>query len=186
MIKILLLFVPMAWSAVSVDLAQQSSQVEFLAVVKPGGIKINGTGGKLGGNLEIDKNQIKGRIAVNLNDLTTGIDRRDKDMKEKYLETAKFSDAWLEIDKIDLPEDFLTNKKNYSDVPFSGKLSLHGVEKPVSGTADVDTSKDAPSVATEFKISIAAFNIQEPKFMGIKVADEVTVKTRMNLNLVKQ
>lgn len=186
MFKIILLLIPMSWAAVQVDLAQQKSDVEFFAIGKPSLLKINGTGGKLIGNLELDKNQVKGRLKVNLDDFTTGIDLRDRHMKEKYLETAKYSEAWIEVDKIDLPENFLTVKKVYSAVPFQGKLSLHGVEKPIKGTADVDTSKDSPSISTEFKVLVSDFKIDIPTYLGIKVADEVTIKTRMNLNLVKQ
>jgi polyisoprenoid-binding protein YceI len=187
MFKIILLLIPMSWAAVQqVDLSQQKSDVEFFAVGKPSLLKINGTGGKLIGNLELEKNQIKGRLKVKLDEFTTGIDLRDRHMKEKYLETAKFSEAWIEVEKIDLPEDFLSVKKVYSAVPFQGKLSLHGVEKSIKGTADVDTSKDGPSVSTEFKVLVSDFKIDIPTYLGIKVADEVTIKTRMNLNLVKQ
>ncbi|OYZ23553.1 MAG: hypothetical protein B7Y39_04400 [Bdellovibrio sp. 28-41-41] len=189
MVKVILLFISMSWmswATIQVDLAQQKSEVEFFAVGKPSLIKINGTGGKLTGSLELDKNQIKGRIKVKLDELTTGIDRRDQHMKEKYLETTKFSEAWIEIEKIELPEDFLKVKKVYSAVPFQGKLSLHGEEKPVKGTADVDTTKASPSVSTEFKVLVSDFKIDIPTYLGIKVADEVTIKTRMDLNLTKQ
>lgn len=186
MFKIILLLIPMSWAAVQVDLSQQKSDVEFFAVGKPSLLKINGTGGKLVGNLELEKNKITGRLKVKLDEFTTGIDLRDRHMKEKYLETAKFSEAWIEVEKIDLPEDFLSVKKVYSAVPFQGKLSLHGVEKPIKGTADVDTTKDAPSVSTEFKVLVSDFKIDIPTYLGIKVADEVTIKTRMNLNLVKR
>ncbi|MBK7889972.1 MAG: YceI family protein [Bdellovibrionales bacterium] len=77
-------------------------------------------------------------------------------------------------------------KKIYSAVPFQGKLSLHGVEKPITGIAEVDTTKDSPSVSTEFKVLVSDFKIDIPTYLGIKVADEVTIKTRMNLNLAKQ
>lgn len=186
MLKILLLLLPVSWSTVQVDLAKQESAVEFFAVGKPSLLRINGTGGKLIGNLELEKNQIKGRFKVNLDEFTTGIELRDRHMKEKYLETAKYSEAWIEIEKIELPEDFLNVKKVYSAVPFQGRMSLHGVEKPIKGVADIDTTKDLPSVSTEFKVLVSDFKIDVPTYLGIKVADEVTVKTRMNLNLVKQ
>ncbi len=184
--KILLFLILTTWAAVQVDLAKQTSEVEFFAVGKPSLLKINGTGGKLIGNLELDKNQIKGRFKVNLDEFTTGIALRDEHMKEKYLETKKFSEAWLEIEKIELPENFLAEKKVYSGVPFQGKLSLHGVEKSVKGTADVDTKKDIPSVSTEFKVLVSDFKIDIPSYLGIKVADEVTIKAKMNLKLAKQ
>lgn len=186
MFKLLIFLIPTTWAAVQVDLAKQTSEVEFFAVGKPSLLKINGTGGKLVGNLELDKNQIKGRFQVKLDEFTTGIAMRDQHMKEKYLETGKFSEATLELMKIDLPENFLTERKVYSGIPFEGKLNLHGVEKIIKGVAAVDTKKDNLSVSTEFKVLVSDFKIEIPSYLGIKVADEVTVKARMNLNLVKQ
>lgn len=186
MFKLLFLLIPVSFAAVKVDLSQQKSEVEFFAVGKPSFLKINGTGGKLNGKLELENNQIKGRFAVKLDDFSTGIAMRDQHMKEKYLETAKYADAWIEVEKIDLPSDFLKTKKIYSNVPFEGKMSLHGVEKPVKGIAEVDTNKDAPSVSTEFKVLVSDYQISVPTYMGIKVADEITIKTRMSLDLAKQ
>ncbi len=40
--------------------------------------------------------------------------------------------------------------------------------------------------STEFKVLVSDFKIDIPTYLGIKVADEVTIKTRMNLNLAKQ
>lgn len=186
MFKILLLMIPISFAATKVDLSRQKSEVEFFAIGKPSFLKINGTGGKLNGKLELDNNQIKGRFAVKMDDFSTGISMRDQHMKEKYLETAKFADAWIEVEKIDLPADFLKTKKVYSNVPFYGKLSLHGVEKAVKGVADVDTTKDAPTVSAEFKVLVSDYQIGIPTYMGIKVADEITIKTRMSLDLTKQ
>lgn len=180
-------FVPLsAHSTILLDLSKQTSKVEFFAVGKPSLIKINGTGGKLTGNLEIEKNQVKGQFKVNLDEFTTGIALRDQHMKEKYLEVSKFAEATFEIEKIELPEDFLSTKKIYSNVPFEGKFSLHGVEKKLKGIAEVDTRKDNPAVATEFKVLVSDYKINIPTYLGIKVADEVTVKTTVNLNFAKQ
>lgn len=187
MLKILLLLLPMSWGAVQqVDLSKQTSEVEFHAVGKPSFLKIKGTGGKLSGNFELEDNKVKGRFGVKMDAFTTGVSLRDQHMKEKYLETAKYAEAWIEIENIDLPADFLKTKKVYSNVPFQGKLSLHGVEKPVKGTAEVDTNKDTPSVSTEFKVLVSDYQIAVPTYMGIKVADEITIKTRMNLNLARE
>ena len=98
----LLLIPTLSFASVKVDLSQAPSGVEFLAVGKPSALKINGTGGKLAGTIEVDGTEIKGRILVKINDFSTGISLRDQHMKEKYLETEKFSDAWLEIKKIEL------------------------------------------------------------------------------------
>ena len=164
------------------NLSQQSSTVEFQAVGKPSMLKINGTGGKLIGNIEIELNHILGEFKVALADLTTGIELRDKHMKEKYLEVSKFPEASFTISKIALPAQFLTERKVFSAVPFEGKMKIKNTEKDIAGTADVDTTDGTQiKVSTEFKTGISQYQIDIPTNLGIKVADEVIIKTSMNL-----
>lgn len=171
-----------AFSAQKYDLAQQDTRVEFQAVGKPSMLKINGTGGKLSGNIEIESNQIKGEFKVALKDLTTGIELRDKHMKEKYFEVSKFPEASFTISKIALPTDFINQKKIFSAVPFEGKMKMKTVEKDINGLADVDSTEGSTiKVNTEYKTQISTFQMDIPSYLGIKVADEVTVKTSMNL-----
>lgn len=171
-----------AFAAQKYDLSKQETSVEFLAVGKPSMLKINGTGAKLSGQIEVSGNQISGDCTVALNQLTTGIDLRDKHMKEKYLETAKYPEATFTISKIDLPLDFVNQKKSFSAVPFEGKMKVKNVEKEVRGLADVDTSTaNLIKVSTEFKSQISSFQMDIPTYLGVKVADEVTVKTTMQL-----
>ena len=171
-----------SFAAEKYNLSQQSSTVEFQAVGKPSMLKINGTGGKLIGNIEIELNHILGEFKVVLSDLTTGIELRDKHMKEKYLEVSKFPEASFNISKIALPTNFLTERKVFSAVPFEGKMKIKNMEKDIAGTADVDTTDITQiKVSTEFKTGISQYQIDIPTYLGIKVADEVIIKTSMNL-----
>jgi polyisoprenoid-binding protein YceI len=163
------------------DLSQQNTSVEFLAVGKPSLLKINGTGGKLVGQIEIDGGKISGEFKVYLNALSTGVDLRDKHMKEKYLETGKFPEATFTISKINLPNDFVAQKKLFSKVPFEGKMKIKGSEKDIQGLADVDSSGANIVAKTEFKSQLSTFQIEIPSYLGIKLADEVTILTSMSL-----
>lgn len=73
----------------------QKSSAGFTAVGKPGFLRINGEGGKVGGELILDgtKEIVKTEIKVNVTQLNSGIDLRDQHMKEKYLETTKFPEV---------------------------------------------------------------------------------------------
>src|ERR1700743_1526023 len=65
--------------------------VTFLAVGKPSAIKINGTGEAAKGSLTLAAdNKASGVLTFNLKSLNTGIDLRDKHMKEKYLQVDQF------------------------------------------------------------------------------------------------
>jgi len=149
-------------------------KVEFLAIGNPSAIKIAGTGEGPSGKVEISGKSATGELSFQLNTLDTKIETRNKHMKEKYLQTEKFPTAMLKISKFESTQDL--SKGNYSvDVPFEGKLTLHGVERPVSGVAKLDKKDSAINLAAKFKINIKDYNVDIPSFAGIKVAEDVDV-----------
>src|SRR5438132_1100528 len=73
---------------------------------------------------------VSGAIVVDLATLQTGIGLRDRHMKEKYLEVNRsdtFTTARLEEIRIERREGGSTT--------FHGKLTLHGEQRSVTGTA---------------------------------------------------
>lgn len=164
-----------------IDLAKEDSKVEFFAVGKPSMLKINGTGGKLAGILEIENKIVKGLFKVPLQAMTTGIALRDEHMKKKYLETEKFPEATLQINELQLEKDFLKEKGSQKNVPFKGKLTIHGVEKDVDGTADIESTDGFLQVLAKTNTNITAHQIDVPSYMGIKVADQVAIQTELKV-----
>lgn len=138
------------------------SNVEWLAVGNPGFLKIKGTGGKLAGDLSEDKGKVSGKIEVVLDVFDTGIELRNKHMKEKYLETAKFPKAVLTVK--DLPS-------SQGEHDLVGDLTVKGVTKPVKGKYKVDEK----GVTSEFKISLKDYPVGVPSYLGVSVAEDVTV-----------
>ncbi len=160
----------------AIDLGQAQTSVEFLAIGKPSLLKIKGSGGKILGQVKLENGQITGRLNVSLDSISTGISLRDQHMKEKYLETGKFPEAVLEITELSLDPNFLVvGDAKKAEVPFKGKLILHGTEKLITGSSKIESLKDSLSVRANFKTSISEFNIAVPSYLGIKVADEVEI-----------
>lgn len=147
----------------------KNGQTTFEAVGKPAMIKIKGEAPAPLALIKTENNKHSLESTLDLNLLTTGIDLRDEHMKEKYLETAKFPKAKLTIDDLNLPA-------NAKDQAFKGTLSLHGKEAPVEGTFSFNEKKEA---SAEFKIKLSDFGIEIPEYMGIKVAETVTIKTQI-------
>lgn len=147
------------------------SSVEFSAVGKPGFLRINGHGAKVSGRTTLSGDSLEGTFTVKLDEFTTGIDLRDEHMKTKYLETAKYPHAVLSLV---VPAAKLATA---GDVSFKGKLTLHGVEKDISGTATLTPSSDQKTVATDaqFQIKLSEFKIDIPSYLGITVAEDVDV-----------
>lgn len=145
-----------------------ASSVGFLAVGKPGFLKIRGEGGKLVGKATITDGKLSGAFEVALGDLKTGIDLRDEHMKEKYLEVAKFPKATLTIDSLVVAN----GEKEYD---FNGKLTVKGVEKPVSGKLNLTLAADKAEGKASFKLQTGDYPIGVPSHLGVTMAESVDV-----------
>ena len=158
--------------------ANGDGTVVFLAVGQPSAIKIEGKGEGAAGELIVRKASGKflatGRLEFNLETLDTGIAMRTRHMKEKYLETGKHPKALLELDALEIPVA-LAQGAGESATNFTGKLTLHGVQKQVSGTATLKRDTTSVNAQSRFKINLEDFAIDIPKFAGVTVAREVDV-----------
>lgn len=170
-------------SSKSYDLSKQESQVEFWAVGRPSLLKINGTGGKLTGKVDFNGSQGSGEFIVPLEPITTGISLRDDHMKKKYLEIEKFPTAVLKITEIKFEKDFLKENGTQKNIPFKGKLTIHGNESDVLGFADMESTDQLISIQAKTKTNITDYKMDILSYLGIKVADEVEI--RVDLKIIK-
>ena len=159
-------------SSLNLDLGTGS--VEFHATGHPSAIKIVGKGTAPHGKMTFTSSNVAGEASFELASLDTGIETRNHHMKEKYLEVQKFPQAKLTILQLALAGPLQENQI-LDQVPFSGKLSLHGVERPISGTARLEKKGNQVSVSAQFSLKIKDFGITEPAFAGISMADDVQI-----------
>ncbi len=157
------------------DAKGQNGTVEFNAVGRPSALKIHGKGGAPSAKLQVDGKTLSGTASFKLETLDTGIKLRNEHMKAKYLEIAKFPEAVLTFQNIALPKDLKSNVV-LTDVPFTGTLRLHGVEKPVQGKTSAEKNGKKLKVDAMFDLKISDFNIPTPGFAGITMAEDVSVK----------
>ena len=155
-----------------------AGKLHFEAVGRPAMIKIKGESMAPKTVLTFNDGKTSLESHLDLNLLDTGIDLRDEHMKEKYLETKKYPKAKLVISSLKLPVDWEKNTGSVSEQEFEGTLDLHGKISPVKGTFSLNDKREA---SAEFKIKMTDFNIEIPEYLGIKVADLVTVKTQIQL-----
>jgi polyisoprenoid-binding protein YceI len=149
----------------------QDSTVRFLATGKPGFLKIDGEGAHVEGQARIAAGKVTGTFLVALDELHTGIDLRDEHMKAKYLETGKFPKAQLVLDPT--PVDLAAGKQ---ERPFTGKLTLKGVEKPVQGTLTLEPSDSSVKGDATFEIKLSDYPIGVPSHLGVSVAETVKIE----------
>jgi polyisoprenoid-binding protein YceI len=96
-------------------------------------------------------------IVVKLKGLKTGVDLRDKHTL-KHLETEKF------------PEAVLLSAKG-KDGKGTGKIRIRGIEKDISGTYKISGTE----LQADFKLKLPDFNINNIKYMGVGVDEEVVL-----------
>ncbi len=157
------------------DLGKSNTKVDFHADGKI--MKVHGENAKASGSLLIKDGKVSGQAIVDLRSLTTGISLRDNHMKDKYLEVKKFPKAILEIVEIKLPA---TLPSGSFEAAFTGKLTVHGVAKAVSGKAKL--TKDGTNLKgeVEFATTISGHKIELPKYSGIVLKDDVKVIVEFN------
>jgi len=118
---------------------------------------------------------VSGAVQVDLATLQTGIGLRDRHMKDKYLEISRgdtFTTARLEEIHLEGAEE--------GSMPFHGRLTLHGEQHTISGMADLQGQRrdGGVRVRARFPISLAAFGIEPPRYLGVGVRDEVQVQAQ--------
>jgi polyisoprenoid-binding protein YceI len=116
---------------------------------------------------------MKGALRVELVKLQTGISLRDRHLRENYLEVQKGADySVAKLDNIKV-------ERFPGKTTFKGTLTLHGQQREVTGTADVQQEGKGFRVEATFPLQISAFQIPEPKYLGVGVQDEITVKVTL-------
>jgi polyisoprenoid-binding protein YceI len=158
----------------------ERSKVEFLAVGNPSAIKIRGElkgdpKPALSGEFRIEEFKARGQVTAKLDAFETGIALRDRHMKEKYLETAKYPEAKLEVAELIVPRSFAEDGFSAEAETFKGTLTLRERTVPVAGTVSMKGSKSDMEMKFDFKVKTSDFKIETPSFMGVTVAEEVSV-----------
>ena len=153
----------------------ESGTVTFLATGKPGFLRINGQGAKPAGQFSMDKAKTRltaGEVKVALDSFETGLSLRDRHMKEKYLETAKFPEAVFKADGLDF-----AGGKIPSSTDLKGSLTLHGVTKPVTANLKIEETSGDLDITAEFEAILSDYSIVIPEYAGVTVAEKVKIST---------
>lgn len=113
-------------------------------------------------------------LAVNLRMLDTGIGLRTEHMLANYLEVDKapgYDRAVLsEVDLVGLRAEAPEGK-----AVFKAVLALHGVQRPVSGQAELRRDGTGYRVKASFAVQLSDYQIPEPRYLGVGVKNQVTV-----------
>lgn len=116
---------------------------------------------------------------VQLAAFTTGIGKRDRDMREDVLETDKFPFA-----SFSGHFNTVSRKGNTYEVASNGEISIHGHKKKMQIHATVVIENNKMNLKSNFKILLKDFDIDAPELLAfIKVAQEIDLM--LDFNMVK-
>ncbi len=161
------------------NLVQEKTPVEFLAIGRPSALKIKGTGAFASGFISFDEKGVSGELNLDLAKFETGLSLRDEHMKEKYLQISKngYSQAQIAIKEISISQSLFEKNQEIENQSFKGILNLHGVKKEIKGSFSLkyEEKNSFASGNADFNIKLSDFNIDIPSFSGITVAEDVNV-----------
>ena len=169
-------FTIMAFAAAAPASAALSSNGDARIVFKaagPAGLSFEGKGRDV--KLKEEGGSVV--VSVKVDSLVTGIELRDRHMKEKYLETGKYPTATLEVDKSKLhfPEGSAVSGS------VDGKLTLHGVTQPVKVTYHADGDSKQAKVDGSMRINMKDFKIEVPNYLGVTVKPTIDVEVKLGV-----
>ncbi|MBN4048108.1 YceI family protein [bacterium AH-315-O15] len=178
--------VPWALAALALSLpaeAQETSwrimsgEVRVLCPLTVGG-NFSATTTVLEGVVAADASErLRGALEIDLTTLDTGIELRNTHLRDTYLEVDRgqnFARAVLSAIALDGADP----RTFEGETAFRATLRLHGVERPVSGVADLSRTPDGIGVVARFPVALSDHAIQAPRYLGVGVRDQVQVEVR--------
>ena len=121
-----------------------------------------------------------GALRVDLAALDTGIELRNAHLRQNYLETARGEQfRYAALTGIALRDPLPADAARH-ETPFSATLSLHGVEREIAGDAELSRRDGRISIRAAFSLSLEAFDIPPPRYLGVGVRDEVGIRVTLD------
>jgi polyisoprenoid-binding protein YceI len=127
-------------------------------------------------------------LAVELNTLKTGVGLRDRQMRERYLETDRYPRATFTLQQVSSTMSGPLTPERATLFRATGTFSLHGVERPLSlqgtltrVTEEVIGGQRFPTetlhIVTSFSVRLDNYKIRTPRFLFLAVGQthKVTV-----------
>jgi polyisoprenoid-binding protein YceI len=150
----------------------ERSRVEFVSATQLGEFR-GGTGAVTGEVAYDPEAPARSRLVLALDPRTLRSDNaaRDRHMHERVLEVARFPAITL--------ADGAFTPDGASSGTVSGRLALHGVERPVSIPVRFTLEGRTLRAEGRFTVALTDFGMAPPRLLGLKVRDAVTVEIRL-------
>jgi polyisoprenoid-binding protein YceI len=119
-------------------------------------------------------------IEVDLASLDTGIELRNRHMRENHLETDRYPKAVFRGGRVLRASAGGLTVGQPVRFDLAGELSLHGAARATTVPVEVVRASDGTlHVDAVFPVKLSAHAISRPKFLVLKLADEQKVRVRL-------
>ncbi|MDO8520238.1 MAG: YceI family protein [Deltaproteobacteria bacterium] len=162
----LLFFLPAPAFSLDYSIVPGKGIIRFTSVAPMETVK--GETGETLGTVSFDPANLanaRGTFSVNAASFKTGNRLRDRNMRNSFLEVARF--PRITFDFKNVPGGSLAN----------GTLTLHGVslQKKIPVHVKWDKEGKTLSVKSDFAIQLSEFGIERPKILWLRLSDQVKV-----------
>lgn len=165
---LLLLIVFTAKPAASQVYVADDGYVEFVSSAPL--LEFKGTSNNLTGMIDLDENLVD--FYIDLNTLDTGINLRNRHMRESYLETEKYPFAEFTGSMI---SEFDVENMNAQDVSVQGTFTIHGVEKDMEISGTLRKVNEGLQLDANWTVLLDDHDIRRPRVVFYELADEQIV-----------
>jgi len=133
----------------------------------------------------------RGRFEVDLGSLDTGIGMRDKDMRERFLETGKYPKAVFELTRVVSASQSTLEDGEPVELMVEGNFSVHGVTRKIAVPLTITFMKETEATKSRmpgdllkivgtWDLVLSDYKIERPQFLILKL-DE---KQKVNIDLM--
>jgi len=127
-------------------------------------------------DLDAPADSVALEVVVDLATFDTGIGKRNQHMRENHLETDRYPRAWFRGGAVEA----VRREEGALVVALRGMLDLHGVVRPLVCDVTIRPQDDGSvAVATDFVVLLSDHDIERPRFLVMKLADEQKVAVRL-------
>lgn len=119
---------------------------------------------------DLSENQLY--FEVDLTTLDTGIDLRNRHMRDNYLETDKYRYTFFE-GKI---KSISKETGNRYSVEVGGTLFIHGVTNEIDVRGNLNSTDDGFFVECDFAVALPDYKIDIPQVMFMKIDEEMKLQ----------
>jgi len=122
--------------------------------------------------LDLATGKASGEIVIDMTSAQTGNERRDKKMHEKILETARFPQAVLHVERVDGE----LHREGRSEIQLHGTLDFHGTSHVIALPAVAVAKDDRVTATGMLTIPYVAWGLTDPSVFLLRVEKEVKVE----------